>query len=145
MKPLLILLLTSSLLLTACGAKSSPTAPAPPQPAQVAGTWSGILASSNFQALAVVVQLTQTGSNVTGSWATPNDWNGTITGSVDTSSFAGTFTLSAPNALGVGQRCTGTASVSGPASNGSTLRWTSPGFTGSCTGEPLSLVWTIQR
>jgi hypothetical protein len=25
------------------------------------------------------------------------------------------------------------------------LRWTSPGFTGSCSGLPVALTWNLQR
>ena len=133
-----------------CGSSSTPAAPSPPTPpppANVAGNWTGNLESSNYTASAVNVTLNQTGTNVTGTWAIAiRDWNGTITGTTDTSSFTGTFTFSGPNALGAGPRCTGTASVSGGAStSGPTVVWTSPGFTGSCTGMPVGLRWNLQR
>lgn len=138
-----------ALLAPACGGDDkSPAAPTPPQPAQVSGNWTGNFESSNWTAMALRVNITQSGASVTGTWAdtTGRDWNGTINGTTDPSSFTGTVTISAPNAAGVGQRCTGTASFSGPASSGTTtLRWTSPGFTGSCTGMPLSVVWNLQR
>lgn len=140
------LLLGFVLSLTACG--STPAAPTPPPaPANVAGNWTGNLASSNWPTQATNMVLAQTGTSVSGTWSTPAggaDWNGQVTGTVDPTSFTGTVTLSAPNALGVGPRCTGTASLSGPA-GGSTIRWTGAGFTGSCTGEPIALIFNFQR
>lgn len=135
------LLVVITLLSAACG---SPTAPSP---SSVAGTWTGNMQSSNWNAIAVSVVLAQSAASVSGTWANAsNDWNGTITGTTDPTSFTGTFTISTPNASGVGPRCTGTASVSGPASSGGqTVRWTGAGFTGSCTGLPVSLVWNLQR
>jgi len=133
-------------LASACGS-STPTGPTPPPaPANIAGRWTGNLISSNYAAQAFSMQTSQSSASVSGTWVvSPNDWNGTITGTTDPSSFTGTITISAPNALGVGARCTGTASVSGPASSAATLRWTSPGFTGSCTGMPTGLVLNLQR
>jgi hypothetical protein len=133
-----------ALLSASCGGKS-PVAPTPPPPANVAGSWTGNLQSSNWASQAVNTLFNQSGSSVSGTWsASPNDWNGTLTGTTDAATFTGTFTISAPNALGAGPRCTGTASVNGSAS-GVTLRWTSPGFTGSCTGMPVGLTWNLQR
>lgn len=144
MKPLILAL---ALVVSACGSKSptAPPPPPPPQPAQVAGLWTGNLESSNWNTVAVELQLTQAGTAVNGTWASSTvDWNGTITGTVTPDSFSGSFTMSAPNALNVGPRCTGNASVSGPA-GGNTFRWTGPGFTGSCTGMPTGFALNMQR
>jgi len=139
--PLAAVLLVGS----ACGG-STPTAPAQPLPANIAGRWTGNVVSSNYAAQALSLQLDQSSASVSGTWVvSPNDWNGTITGTTDPSSFTGTMTISAPNALGIGARCTGTAILNGPASSAATLRWTSPGFTGSCTGMPTGLVLNLQR
>lgn len=129
--------------LTACGGNPN----SPSNFAQIAGSWTGNLQSSNWNAAAINVFLSQSTDAVTGTWASSAfDWNGTLSGTVSKTSFTGTFTISAPNALGIGARCTGTASVSGAASSsGKTLAWTSPGFTGTCTGMPINLTWNIQR
>ena len=130
--------------LVGCGGTSAPTAPTgPPPPVNIAGNWTGNMASNNWPLQAVVMTLSQSGTSVNGTWTTSTGWDGQVTGTVDTSSFTGTFTLSAPNALGVGQRCTGTASISGSA--GATLHWSGAGFTGTCNGEPLNVTFTLQR
>lgn len=133
------------LVLTVCACSKSPTSPS--NFAQVGGGWTGTFTSSNWNPLVVDLVLTQAGGDVTGTWAILSaDWNGTISASVSKTTFTGTFTISAPNASGVGPRCTGNASVSGPASTGAnTMTLSSPGFTGSCTGLPLSVTLTLQR
>lgn len=140
-------LLVVALLSIGCGGDSNPVGPTAAAPS-VEGLWTGNLESSNWPARAVNLQLTQAGGSVNGTWAASDgsDWNGTISGSVSGSSFSGNFTMSAPNATGVGVRCTGNGSVSGSVTpNATTLRWTSPGFTGSCNGQPLNVVWNLQR
>lgn len=134
-----------ALLLASCGGGNSPTPAPTPQPAQIAGNWTGNLESSNFASVAVNVQFTQAGDAVNGTWASTGvDWNGTITGTTTPTNFSGSFSISAPG--NQGGRCTGTASVSGGASTSiTTLAWTGPGFTGSCTGMPLNLRWNLQR
>jgi hypothetical protein len=140
------LLLVIALLSAACGDKG-PTAPSTPPLPNLSGTWTGNLESSNWNAVSVQVQLSQTSDAVSGSWTAPNDWNGTVSGTVSTSSFAGTVTLSAPNALGTGPRCTGTSSLTagnvGPAS--STLTITGSGFSGSCAGMPQNIRFVVQK
>lgn len=132
--------------LFACGGGSTPTAPTQPTLAQVAGNWTGNLQyvqSNGNQAVAVNMVLSQSSATVTGTWAAASvGWSGTIAGTVDTATFTGLFTLSAPSVAG--GVCTGTSSISGPA-GGLTLRFTGAGFTGSCTNEPITLVWNIQR
>jgi len=127
-------------LVSACG--SSPTAPE--NFAQIGGNWTGTFDSSNWNPIAVKVNLTQSAGSVTGTWAGPTDWNGTVDGNVDKDNFTGTFTFSGPRSGG--GRCSATGSFSGPARTGaSTLKWTSPGFSGDCTGLPLSVALNIQR
>jgi hypothetical protein len=141
-RPCCVLLLLS---LAACGGSGTPTAPTPPPIANIAGNWTGNLSSTNYQQVAINLSLAQSGSSVTGTWVSSiADWNGQITGTTDASSFTGQFTLSAPNALGAGPRCTGTASISGSAGT-TTLTWTGAGFTGSCNGEPVGLTFHLQR
>lgn len=131
-------------LAAACGS-TTPTTPTPLP--NIAGAWTGTMESSNFDPRAVDVSFTQANGTVNGTWShAAADWNGTISGTISGSTFSGTFTFSGPSFTGIGARCTGNASVSGPVGqNPSTLRWTSSGFTGSCSGEPANLVWNLQR
>lgn len=128
------------------GSTPTPTTPTPPAPADVRGSWTGNIQftqNAGVASLSVEVALTQSGSTVSGTWASGTaGWEGTITGGVDTSSFTGSYTFSLP-AAGTG-RCTGTGSLSGGA-GGATLRWTSPGFTGACSNLPVSVTWNLQR
>jgi hypothetical protein len=124
---------------------STPTAPTPPPPAQVAGNWSGTFESNNWAPRAIFMNLTQAGTGVNGTWASsPSEWEGTVTGTVDSGNFSGTFTLSARS--NSGGACTGNASVSGPVASGAaSLRWTSIGFTGNCTGMPAGVTFAFTR
>ena len=132
-----------ALLAASCGGQSpaAPTPPPPPRPAQVGGSWAGLL-SSNFPDHPFRMALNQINTDVTGTWAA-NDWTGTISGTVDTTRFAGTFTFSAPTPTGV--VCTGTAAFTGPA-GGTSMTWTAPGIGGSnCTNAPLALTIKVSR
>src|SRR5258705_5902963 len=144
-----IVLFVPLLFVVACGG-STPTAPsappAPPPPAQIAGNFSGTWESSNFTPRAVLFNINQTGTTISGTWVTsPDGWNGTITGTVDSSSFTGTVTYNARSTTGAA--CTGQGSFSGtvPSATNTTMRWTSPAITGNCTGMPLSNVLALQR
>lgn len=127
--------------LAACG--KNPNSPS--NYAQIAGNWTGNLQSSNWNAAAVNVVLSQSNDAISGTWASGSfDWNGTITGTVSKTSFTGTFSLSAPRTGG--GRCSATAAVSGPASTtGNTVTWTGAGFTGDCTGLPVGVTFNLQR
>jgi hypothetical protein len=129
----------------ACGGSKSPTQPPTPQIVNVAGNWTGNMESSNYATVAIELQFTQSAGTVTGTWATGSGaWNGSVSGTASTSNFTGLFTI---NAVGVGgAACSGTASVSGALTQTpQTIKWTSPGFTGNCTGMPLTLTWNLQR
>src|SRR3989442_10318597 len=96
---ILLLVLTA----TACGGDKNPIAPTPPQPppAAISGNWSGTWESSNYSPRAVLINVTQTTASVSGTWATsPDGWNGTLTGTVDASSFTGTLTFNAQSLAG---------------------------------------------
>jgi hypothetical protein len=76
-------------------------------------------------AAAFVTNLNQSGSTVTGTWQVEG-LNGSVSGSADSSSFTGSFTLN----VGL---CTETAAFSGPANSGTaTLNWSSVGMVGNC-------------
>ena len=135
---LLAIVALAGLLAASCGSPDSPGL------AQVAGNWTGNMQSSNWAAATVNVVLSQSAGAVTGTWTSAAlDWNGTISGTVTPTDFTGTFTISVPT-LGVGGRCTGNGTVSG-AAGGASVRWTGPGFTGSCSGLPVNLTWNLQH
>lgn len=127
--------------LSACG--SSDVAPTP-QPAQIAGNWTGTLTYFTSQGgpfiLAIVENLTQAGSTVNGSYGTPS-FDGTISGATTPSSFSGTFTYHSIATNGT--TCTGTFVASGSAQL-PTMTWTSPGVTSNCTNTPLNVTIAVQ-
>jgi len=123
--------------------KPTPTAPSPPPPANIAGSWTGTFESNNWAQQAITLSLTQAGSGVNGTWAVEvQSWTGTISGTTDPSTFSGSFTINARSVTG--GACTGTASFSGSA-GASTMTWTSPGFSSTCTGMPAGIRVAMQR
>lgn len=142
LKPMRYMILVA---LFAAGCSGSNNTVAPTPPATVAGGWSGTIeytANGSLAVQAVVMDLTQAGNAVNGTYAT-NVFGGTVTGNTTTSSFSGTFTFNSRTLAGAA--CTGTFAVSGPASSAATLRWTSPAVTASCTGTPVSITIAAQR
>lgn len=130
-----------ALVAISCGGES-PTAPSKNN---ASGTWTGTFNAGNFAPRAVTLTLTQSGDTATGNWTSAaSDWTGTLSGSISNGSFSGTATMSAPNALGIGQRCTGNAALSG-AVTVNTMSLSGAGFTGSCTGMPTNVSWVLQR
>jgi hypothetical protein len=102
----------------------------------IAGTWTGTMASSNNDTAQVTMVLAQSGSDITGSWnSTSVSWAGQISGAVSGSSFDGQFKFSGQAADGT--VCTGTAKVAGGVT-ASTLTWTSAsGVVGATCPAPL--------
>ena len=72
----------------ACGG-TSPTAPSPPVTPSIAGLWSGTYASAEIGFGTATMSVTQTGSNVSGTWSTRSSTGttsaGTISGTVSVS------------------------------------------------------------
>lgn len=102
----------------------------------IAGSWSGTLASANNPTEPIVVELSQSGTNVSGTWrGTTLTWNGEVSGTVEGASFSGRFTFT--GTASDDSVCTGAADVSGSA--GSTaLSWTSSiGVVGAACAAPL--------
>ncbi|MDA1185492.1 MAG: hypothetical protein O2930_12715 [Acidobacteria bacterium] len=143
----LALLLAAALVVTACGGDSSPTAPSQTTPANLAGSWTGWMETSNFGRVIGDAELSQSGSTVTGTWraasATGLGWTGTFSGTATATSFSGTTTISMANPNGDGSTCTGTSAISGTATG--TIRWTGAGFTGDCSGMPANLEFEYNR
>ena len=112
----------------------------------IAGTWDGTIVSSNNPEAQVKMVLTQSGSDVSGTWESSSvSWAGEISGTVSGSTFNGQFKFSGV-AIG-GTVCTGAATVTGPATT-TTLSWTSAGGVvgGTCPAPlPLGLKIDAQR
>jgi hypothetical protein len=122
---------------SACGGSSLAPSPVSSGAAtSIAGTWNGTIVSSNNASAQFRMVLTQSGSDVTGSWdSTSVSWAGQISGVVSGSSFDGQLKFS--GTVSDGTVCTGTANVSGPAT-ASTIAWTSAsGIVGGSCPMPL--------
>ena len=119
--------------------------PARPSPAQVAGNWSGTFESSSTATRAITVTITQASGDFNGRWVTdPTAWEGTFSGTVDTSDrVSGTLSINMPQLVG---RCDATAAFGGAVSNNdSTMNWNMSNFTGNCADPPANGRITIQR
>jgi hypothetical protein len=131
--------LSLALLFSACG--SMPTAPTPPPPANIAGTWSGTWEGSNG-IYAVLLSLNQTSATVTGAWGvTDLKWLGNVSGTTDVNTFTGNLTITTPRQGG--GTCSGTGSFTGTA-GAITMQWRAIGFAGTCT-FPTGIVFNVQR
>lgn len=142
-----VLALAAAISLACGGGSGTPTTPTPPPPppvAQISGNWSGTFETSTYATVPILVTLNQTAATISGTWATSGTTReaGTISGTVDSTSFVGTVTFS----FNQGPTCQG--AFSGTAST-STLNWSSPGFTGNCglasPGNPLNVRFVLQR
>jgi hypothetical protein len=132
---------------SACGGSSvAPTDVNGGAATNIAGTWNGTIVSSNNASEQLSMLLTQSGSDVSGSWnSTSVSWEGQISGTVRSSSFTGQFTFS--GAASNGTVCTGTADVVGSAAT-PTMAWTSASgvIGGSCPAPlPIGLKIDVQR
>ena len=123
------ILVSGIFVLEACGG------PTTPSPSNLAGNWSGTLASSTFATVPITMTLAQSGFSVTGAWtSTLPGWNGTVSGLADTDSFTGE--VSVPSSLelggpGTSGHCMGTAMVNGSATAAS-IHWATYGGKYSC-------------
>jgi hypothetical protein len=147
-----ILVVLLGLAASGCGDKKSPAAPTPPRPASVAGDWTGTFeyqqGSRSGLSQAVIVTLAQTNTTVSGNFVIVGlTATGSISGTVDSTSFTGTVQITLP-ASG-GGLCNGSGALTGPAPATSlvqTLRWTGPGFlTTDCGNMPIGVVFALQR
>jgi hypothetical protein len=128
---------------SACGGNTlAPTGVAGGTTTNIAGTWNGTIGSSNNATEQLRMTLTQSGSDVSGSWnSTSVSWTGEISGAVKGSSFDGQLKFSGTAADGT--VCTGTANVVGQVTT-STMAWTSAsGVVGGSCPAPLPTVLKI--
>lgn len=139
MMPRLFRTLPLLVVLAGCGSDS----PMGPSVAQIGGGWSGTFESSNWGVRAILVDLTQAGDTVNGTYAI-NGAQGNISGTVTATNFSGTITMTTPSVGG--GICNGSGTLSGPVSNAQTMRWTSVGITTTnCGGMPVGIVLNLQR
>ena len=130
-------ILAAIVLVSACGSSATAPTSTSTTPANIAGTWTGTVASSNNQTVQYRMVLAQSSSAVSGTWdASSLTWQGTVAGTISGSSFAGqmTFTGTADD----GTVCNGNASVSG-ATGSSSMSWTSETGVVSNTTCPAAL------
>ena len=132
---------------SACGGNSTaPTGVSGTTAMNIAGTWTGTIVSSNNATVQYRMVLTQSGSDVSGSWdSTSVSWAGDISGAVSGSSFNGQLKFSGTASNGT--VCTGTATMAGKVT-ASTMSWTSPSGVvgGSCPAPlPIGLTIDVQR
>jgi hypothetical protein len=127
-----------ALSVSACG-KDSMTAPS--AMVSIAGEWGGTFRASNWATDAAGFELFQTGDTISGTWATTIAY-GTIAGTITGGTFAGTFTIT--TSFQQSAVCTGSANVSG-STGGTTMQWTTPSFSGNCTGLPANVTFTMER
>jgi hypothetical protein len=135
-----------ALLATACG-KDTPVAPTPPPPANIAGGWTGTFQGTQGGTpftVAFLMDLTQAGDNVNGTYSTSggSTFNGTVSGATTPSTFSGSFTFNARTTTGAA--CTGTFVASGNA-GGTTMNWTSPAISATCSNTPVGMTIAVQR
>jgi hypothetical protein len=131
-------ILVAIVLVSACGGSTNaPTSTSAATQANIAGTWTGTMASSNNQTMQYRMVLAQSSSAVSGTWDSSSvSWQGNITGTVSGSSFTGQLTFAGTAADGT--VCNGNASVSGAAGS-SSMSWTSDAGVVSSTNCPASL------
>ena len=128
---------------SACGGNTlAPTGVSGGTAMNIGGTWNGTIGSSNNATEQLRMTLTQSGSDVSGSWnSTSVSWTGEISGAVKGSSFEGQLKFSGTAAGGT--VCTGTANVVGEVTT-STMTWTSlNGVVGGSCPAPLPTVLKI--
>jgi hypothetical protein len=115
------------LLLLFCMACSSSSTTEPSSALQIAGHWTGlIIFDRNGQGVSGnwAMDLTQSGTSIEGTY-TADGFDGTVRGTVTTTSFSGTFTFTTSS-------CSGSFGMSGPASFNA-LSWTSSNVPTACS------------
>lgn len=131
-----------------CGSSTAPSTSTPPPAvpvANVSGSWSGTLSSSNFPDHTITLSVVQGGNCVDGSWTSSSqDWTGAISGLAGADSYAGQMSI---EVVVGGTRCSGVGNVSG-AVGADTISWTGTGFSpvGQCgIALPQTIVVTLHR
>ena len=121
----------------ACAACASPAAPSSAGGVtDISGAWSGTLTSTNNPMVQLGLNISQTGSTITGTWSSTSvTWSGEVTGTMNGSSLSGRLTFSGTTASN--SVCTGTANLSGTASATSLSLTSATGVTGPTCAAPL--------
>ena len=129
---------------SACSGNSTgPTSASGDNAVNIAGAWNGTIVSSNNETMQVKMVLTQSGTQVSGTWDSSTvRWSGDISGAVSGSKFDGQFKFS--GMASDSTMCTGTATVTGAATD-STMTWTSAnGVVGGACPAPLPIGLRIE-
>jgi hypothetical protein len=124
------------------GTSTAPSAVSAGTTTNVAGTWDGTIASSNNSTEQVRLLLTQSGSDVRGTWASTSvSWSGQVTATLNGSTVDGqvTFAGTASN----GTVCNGSAAVTGTASETAMTLTSAVGVVGAVCPAPLPAGITI--
>ena len=138
-----------------CGSNSNPIRPSPtptptPTVLDLTGTWRGSLTvaiDGRPVTGSVTVPLIQTELAVAGEFASTNDLNGRIDGTLSdrtpAATFTGTLTLTTP-AVDANVRCIGTGAITGTVAQ--PLRWTAARVAfGNCAGEAENVTFALAR
>ena len=146
----LIVSLSLAAVMASCGSTTpAPSVPTPALPigpvVNIAGTWTGTFASSNFPTQTITMMVYQATNCVDGAWSsTSSDWAGSISGYAGEASYSGLLSFERPVS---GGKCLASATISGPVT-GNTLHWTAASFNpiDPCVGGlPQSIVIDLQR
>jgi hypothetical protein len=124
------------------GSSTAPSSVSAGTTMNVAGTWDGTIASSNNATEQVRLLLTQSGSDVRGTWASTSvSWSGQVTATMNGSAVDGQVTFAGTAANNT--VCNGTAAVTGTATD-TAMTLTSPaGVVGAACPAPLPAGITI--
>jgi len=130
-----VLIACAVLLTSACsGSSTSPSSVG--TFADISGAWNGSFASSNNSPEQVSVTLTQSGSDITGTWTgTSVDWSGNVNAKLNGASLSGQLTFSGKTINDV--TCTGSAAFSGTVTTSAISITSSSGVVGSACPAPL--------
>jgi len=130
------------LLLSACSSNTPTTAT--DDTADIAGGWTGTVQYTYGGASGVEtfsMNLTQSGKDVSGTYNAEN-FTGNVSGTTTSTRFAGSFTFNSQTVAGT--LCNGSFSASGSTGN-TTMTWTSPAVSATCSGTPVNLTIAVQR
>jgi hypothetical protein len=124
------------------GTSTAPSSVSAGTTTNVAGTWGGTIASANNSTEQVTLLLTQSGSDVRGTWASTSvSWSGQVTATLNGSALDGQVTFAGN--VSNGTVCNGSAAITGTA-NDATMRLTSAaGVVGAACPAPLPVGITI--
>ena len=124
------------------GTSTAPSSVSAGTSMDLAGTWGGTIASSNNSTEQVTLRLTQSGSDVRGTWASTSvSWSGQVTATLNGSTVDGQITF--VGGVSNGTVCNGSASVTGTANDAVMTLTSAAGVVGAACPAPLPVGITI--